>query len=368
VFTEAGFVISKEKSDVPGDMSQRKLFLGLEIDTRDMSLYVPEDKLEHIVRRMKEFFRLGRFQSAREVAKITGRLSAIAPACGPPLVIMIRRALIDIDEATGGGEKSWNKKFELSECAWDCLKQAMRGLAGWNGHFIQSENTQISLVSHLAGETASSSVKKIPCREMRQKVFTICLDASDTHVASYSLDKGEEFVCIKDLTADQQAESSSHRELWAVHHTLEKFGAALRQEKPATVFWVTDNRNLANFLVKGSGLMEILERTLVILEKAKELRLEIVPVWVRRTDERLQKADALTKGKNSDDWSLSSRDFAQVEQEFGKFEFDLFATTSNSKCQRFYSFRTEIASSGVNALAQVWAGPGRRMWRRPSFC
>jgi hypothetical protein len=83
-FEMAGFVISYKKSDRPIDAAQSKKFLGFMMDTVSMRLFVPTDRLQAILRYLDRFFARGKFQTPRSVARVTGRLSAIALACGPP--------------------------------------------------------------------------------------------------------------------------------------------------------------------------------------------------------------------------------------------------------------------------------------------
>jgi hypothetical protein len=91
-------------------------------------------------------------------------------------------------------------------------------------------------------------------------------------------------------------------------------------------------------LDQGSGDPTILAQSLVMLQLAKDQRVEIVPVWVRRADQRLQKADALSKLRNTDVWSISAEHLFSIVEMFGHFNFDLLATSANAKCLGFYSY------------------------------
>jgi hypothetical protein len=65
---------------------------------------------------------------------------------------------------------------------------------------------------------------------------------------------------------------------------------------------------------------------LQVLELALKLNLDLNPIWVSRVDPRLQKADAMTKHVNSDDWSVHPEAFGTLQRWFGKFLVDLFAS------------------------------------------
>jgi DNA polymerase elongation subunit (family B) len=54
-FIKVGFTIALDKSDKVGDSSQCKEYLGFVIDTRDMTVHVPELKMARITALLKEF-------------------------------------------------------------------------------------------------------------------------------------------------------------------------------------------------------------------------------------------------------------------------------------------------------------------------
>ena len=104
----------------------------------------------------------------------------------------------------------------------------------------------------------------------------------------------------------------------------------LKGEELRSVFWMTDNANVEKFLSKGSSKPDILHMAVGIIETAKECNLDIVPVWTRRTDPRVLKADCGTKGFNSDDWCLPGDVLEALENRFGCFSIDLFGRSDLS--------------------------------------
>jgi hypothetical protein len=109
-------------------------------------------------------------------------------------------------------------------------------------------------------------------------------------------------------------------------------------------------------LAKGSGKLKITRLVLRILKKGRELNYDIQPIWVSRDNPFLQKADCLSKGINSDNWAIAAMDYAHLEARFGPFSVDLFATSSNAKCSRFYLRSFKDGTFGVDAFAQSWEG------------
>jgi hypothetical protein len=123
-----------------------------------------------------------------------------------------------------------------------------------------------------------------------------------------------------------------------------------------TLWWLTDNANVEKMLAKGSGKLRITRLVLEILWKGRELQYDMHPIWVSRDNPFLQKADCLSKGINSDNWSIDEPDFLQLSEQFGPFSVNLFATCDNRKVIRFYSRSFEKGNYGTDAFTQRWDG------------
>jgi hypothetical protein len=86
------------------------------------------------------------------------------------------------------------------------------------------------------------------------------------------------------------------------------------------------------------------------------LKYDVHPIWVSRDNPFLQKADCLSKGIDSDNWSVGVEDFSNLDVRFGPFTIDLFATCENKKTERFYSRSFERGNTGTDAFAQKLDG------------
>jgi hypothetical protein len=84
--------------------------------------------------------------------------------------------------------------------------------------------------------------------------------------------------------------------------------------------------------------------------------LDLNAIQVSRSDPRLQKADALTKQVNLDDWSVHPDVFVTLQQWFGVFSIDLFASPENFKVAEYYSYSFSADSAGVHAFSLSWEG------------
>jgi hypothetical protein len=116
-FEAAGFTIAYEKSDQPGQSDTKKEYLDFCIDSKTMTIHVPETKLARIKGILKAFLAnpVGKVQ---EVASVIGKLIALEPALGRSILVGTRLATIAIVIATDGVDLTtamrrnpWNKRL-----------------------------------------------------------------------------------------------------------------------------------------------------------------------------------------------------------------------------------------------------------------
>jgi hypothetical protein len=107
-------------------------------------------------------------------------------------------------------------------------------------------------------------------------------------------------------------------------------------------------------LAKGSGKLRIMKLVLDILKRGRALLLDLHPVWVSRDNPFLLKADAISKGIDTDNWEVSRANYVHLNALFGPFLINLFATCDNARATRFYSRSWEMGTQGVDSFAQNW--------------
>jgi hypothetical protein len=145
----------------------------------------------------------------------------------------------------------------------------------------------------------------------------------------------------------------------AFQRTLQHWAGSDTIARPleqVTLWWLTDNQNVEKMFAKGSGKLRIMKLVLDILKRGRALLLDLQPVWVSRDNPFLLKADAISKGIDTDNWEVSRSDYNHLNALFGPFSIDLFATCDNAKATRFYSRSWEIGTQGVDSFAQNWHG------------
>jgi hypothetical protein len=151
-------------------------------------------------------------------------------------------------------------------------------------------------------EATALSDRKIPACRIEERRAVMASDASDFAVALFSVEGMPDFSFSDKLKEEEKKTSSLHRELLAILRTLEYIlvKGKLRPGTPTTLWWLTDNQNVEKMLSKGSGKLSVMRLVLDILKKGRELQFSIEPIWVSRDNLFLQKANALSKGIDSD--------------------------------------------------------------------
>ena len=107
LFSKAGWVFKPGKRS--GEPSQLCRFLGLVIDSRDLTFNIPEDKLESIQSKAGEMLKR-KMNKVRIIASFVGLLQSVRLATGPIVSVMTRSLYYAINNA-----KSWNSFVKLDD-------------------------------------------------------------------------------------------------------------------------------------------------------------------------------------------------------------------------------------------------------------
>ena len=118
VLAQAGFIVSKSKSDTVSDVHQTKRHLGFLIDSVSMTVSAPDPKLMEISVLARQLL-TSPFYTARQLAKLTGKLVALLPALGPIVLVLCRLAQHELSVFTDS--HSWSSTFTLTPAASDAL-------------------------------------------------------------------------------------------------------------------------------------------------------------------------------------------------------------------------------------------------------
>ena len=181
-------------------------------------------------------------------------------------------------------------------------------------------------------------------------VRVVYSDASNTGYGGYVVEHG---TCVTYglWSSDEANQSSTWRELMAVHRVLEAMAVKL---KNCRVRWFTDNQNVARIMSTGSRKPPLQSLALAVFTLAvkyqSEIRLE--PEWIPR---ELNEKDYLSCIVDYDDWQLNPVVFAELDKVWGTHTVDCFANYQNSQLPCFNSRCWNPGSEAVDSFTVNWA-------------
>ena len=255
--------------------------------------------------------------TARILSKITGQLSSMHLSLGPIVRLMTRCMYSDIQKY------EWDFSFYPS---YDCINEIkfwLRNINIENGYAIK------------------------PKQSTSQILFT---DASSYAYGGYLLQRLGKVVCHGKFNFNQQAKSSTERELLAIKYCLESFAAKICHE---AVNIRTDNFSASRIIEIGSPKPHLQDIALQIFEICVHNDIRLRPTWIPR--ERNKHADYLSKLVDTDDWAIDSVTYDRICEEFGQPTVDRFADNLNKKADIFNSKYYCPGTSAVDCFTQDWS-------------
>ncbi len=345
VIRKAGWVLETNKSDKIEESGQVKKYLGFVIDTQQMLVSAPLDKLDQVVGHCSGVVRLLRLP-ARDLSSILGKIVALRPALGPFAQICCRSGYIDIERHVDA--HGWSGMITLSPACLLELQYFIDNAAKFNGQAIASGFTELRIDSFLDNPQSLRTT----LGGFRPDTL-IASDASATKIAVTVLKGQDEPDLLSFRFSESEKQTSSgQRELLAILKALQHFRHTT-QFSNHKILWLTDSSNVVAFMNKGSGKRHIQALVFEILHLCHELRIEIEPIHLFRMDPRIQLVDMLSKQPDSDNWSIDAYSFGHINSSFN-FGLDLFADKGNTRTENFVSKFYEEGALGVDAFTMNW--------------
>ena len=261
-----GFKPSKS-SGLP---SQRVTYLGLVIDSLKMEFEIPPAKLVRLLEGAKILLKARRFK-VKALASWVGLLQSVRLAVGP-LVSLMCRSLYDVIKSA----QYWSSYVKLTNLARFQLEWWVENLEELNGYPICKEPTVVKFEFSVAG------------------------DASNRGFFVYKLGSKQR-LSSRPFTAAESEESSTFKELTAVHETWTKEDILIEFEN-RTVGHYTDNKAVTYILSGGSRNPRLQKLALEVFLALRKFHILLVPVWVSRENEIISWADWGSRDFRSDDY------------------------------------------------------------------
>ncbi|VDI82350.1 Hypothetical predicted protein [Mytilus galloprovincialis] len=226
-YLEAGFVINTEKS--VWKPCQELIWLGIIWNSKTHTIHIPDKRvldltlsIDHVVNSLPSI-------SARNLARITGRIVSMSPVLGNVTRLMTRNIYRLIESRV-----SWDYTFKLSD------QDVINELLFWKVH-----------VSKLNVKCLSDY--KIPSVVMYS-------DASSFACGAYSCQLDDK-IFHKMWSEDERKRSSTWREMYAIKSCLETFQYQLVGK---VVKWFTDCLNCIHIIQTGSSKPDLHQLAMTI--------------------------------------------------------------------------------------------------------
>jgi hypothetical protein len=291
----------------------------------------------------------------KKLAKILGKIVSLRPSHGTLSRICTRSGYLDVDQHVQ--KYNWKGTLSLSTSCKQEFIFFMMTAKEKNGFPIFNACRAIRVDTIFINPI----LKKETTRRFAEgHTNLIVLDSSDMKAAVIELEGGRKEELSFTFTTKERNLSSGHRELLAIKKSLNHW-SSLGNMKRKRIFWATDSTNVVSFLEKGSSKIHVQTDIFEIVTRLMELDSDIIPVHLSREDERIRKADYLSKKEDSDDWSIDAMNFERIRNQYNLI-CDVFVSETNARLPMFFSELYSDKNSGTNAFSQIW---GRGLWICP---
>lgn len=325
----AGWIEKLSKFKPP---SQRFEFLGLENDLQTLRYFVPDRKKQNI-RKMIASALASPFVHVKYLASILGKLQAIYLAVGR-IVRFCTRFCFNVI-ALAPNWKCWVKLTDFAK---------------WELTFL-SDN-----LDDFDGHSMSFMHKIIPVSRL---MFASDASAEGAFVYRFHIGEFDRVIAVDDCFVRKQfslaetERSSTFRELLCFAELYENYGERLRGK---TIVHFTDSLNAKRILEFGSRKAHLHKLAFIIFSFCHRFNITLVVEWLPREHPVISLADEGSKTWDSSDFSLDETSFNFIQETFGNFSIDLFASGRNHKTPRFYSLHFSARALAQNAFTQNWNG------------
>ena len=314
--TDAGFLINEEKSVFTPVQSLE--WLGIVWNSKEYSLHISNRRISDLILSLNNVLNEFPYISARTLAQVVGRVISMSPVVGNVARIMTKFCYMAIETRL-----DWDKILQFS-----CSPHVLAELKFWYANIKNLNSKQL-------GSYTKASV-------------IIYSDASNVAAGAYSVEL-ENKLFHRMWEKSEISESSTWRELKAIELALSSFKEAFESK---VIKWFTDNQNCVKIVRSGSMNEKLQCIALSIFSICIEKCISIDIQWIPRTQNAT--ADYLSKIIDHEDWGVSVEFFQFMNQLWGPHTVDRFASSLNTKTEKFNSLFWNPGSSGVDCFTQDW--------------
>ena len=313
-----GFLLNSKKCIT--EPSQTMEFLGFTINSTEMTLSLPEAKVSKIRKECRHALNQ-HSSTGRKLAHLIGLLSACIPAIlEAPLHYRALQRLKH--QAVGPRGNRFDRSILMSQ-------EAQQDLWWW--------------IHNLSTNLSRPILRPSPA-------ITLETDASTLGWGAYCRESDMKTGGL--WSTNDQKNHINWLELQGAYLALQSF---LTKKQGIHVLLMMDSQVAISYINKMGGTHPQKLSNLALqlwswcIQKSLTVHAEHVPGRLNVT------ADYESRHFNdSSDWRLDPDLFLVLNQMFGPFTVDLFASYTNAQMEMFFSWKPDPKSAGIDALAQPW--------------
>ena len=324
VFTQAGFTINLKKSDLTP--SQDLVYIGGRFRTDLGMVFLPQDRLEALVRAVRSFSRVGALHPAQLWLQLLGLMAAT--------ISVVAHARLRMRPVQWHLKHRWTAKEDPLTKPVLVTRAVHQALLWW------------AEPAHLA--------QGLPFRRPPHQLV-VTTDASCEGWGGHSLIQGQSML-FSGLWSQAERRSCHINllELRALRLTLLRLAPHLSGRM---VKLECDNSTAVSYLNKQGGT-----HSLTLCQEAMDLHLWLIShniqvFAVHRPGVNNELADYLSRNRpDPTEWSLNPNAARKLFRRWGTPQLDLFASHLNHKVPLWFSRMEHQAAAGTDAFAQSWTG------------
>ena len=345
ILEDAGFAVNQAKSELQPKQSIR--FLGLHIDTRDMTVSVPKEKQQSCTAALKQVkSQLSNSDlTARSLASFIGKIGSL------------HQAIVDT-------------RLRLVHLQRDKTKAIRSG--GWTG--------QVSLCQQSLEELEfwERNLEELSVRGRKFSIIppdvTINTDASDLgYGAAITEGRPLQESLEQDLQVqgtwdpDQVEHHINWKELFSILQAVAHFSERFHWENKS-ILVRSDNTVAISYINKTGGRIPYLNELMIDLHRLCQDRgLRLQATYIK--GELNTVADHLSRNipQEYSKWALATDCMRAINQRFGLRTLDLFASKSNAQADQFVSLHPEQGAMATDAFTLNWGQNDQAILLNPPF-
>ncbi|XP_063446947.1 uncharacterized protein LOC134726472 [Mytilus trossulus] len=313
---DAGFLINEEKS-VFKPVTELE-WLGIVWNSKEYKLSITQRRVDDLIFSLNVILAKFPYVTARYLAQVVGRIISMTPVIGNVARIMSKFCYMEIESRIG----------------WDIPITGYKPVEVLSELKFWLENVTMINYRNLCHYSKSSVV--------------IYSDASNIAAGAYTVEL-ENKIFHKMWTCSETVQSSTWRELKAIELALFSFKNSFTGK---TIKWFTDNQNCVKIVNSGSMKenLHVIAKSIFSFCIQKGISIDIQ--WIPRKEN--EKADYISKMVDFEDWGVTHIFFNFLNDMWGPYSIDRFASVENRKVMRFNSLFWQPDSEAVDAFSQVW--------------